>query len=207
MDATLISVNTHCIIGHSHSHPQCSVTAGTSAHHLQDKRLVGVCHREGLALGVVAVLLSQLIHNLDGFASGLGSLQGDVDQRTVVDDACGINHLFAAAKGGLGDYYLMLVHIAHHVVGHRGLVNLAPQFIAFPVEDLALRTLGVSAGREVLHHAVSSIAVGVVAYKHAAVFTGFLANDDIGAGHAYLHSHNCCNHEKNCFFHILMIFV
>ena len=92
----------------------------------------------------------------------------------------------AAAKGGLSDNELVLVHIAHDIVGDGGLIDIAQVFVFLPFADHALVALLVSGSRKMLHYAVGSITVSIVADKAAAVLTGFLANDDVGAGHAEL---------------------
>ena len=72
------------IVGDADSHPDG--TAGllravrTTAHHLEHPGLVLVGHGEGLTLGVIAVLLDERGHHLQGLTGGLRTLEGDVDE-------------------------------------------------------------------------------------------------------------------------------
>ena len=83
-DATLIGMSSNGIVGDAYGHPDGALlrlrAVRTAAHHLEHPGLVGVGDREGLALGIIAILLYQRGHQLQGLTGGLGTLKGDVDQ-------------------------------------------------------------------------------------------------------------------------------
>ena len=117
LDARLISMCRDTIIGDADCYPDCPFTTGTFTDHLHDPSLVLISDRESLTSTVIAILSHQVCHHLNGFTSGLRTLQGNVNQATIIHDTRRITQLTTAAKRTLGDGQLMLVHIAHHVIG------------------------------------------------------------------------------------------
>ena len=99
-------------------------------------RFLGVCDGEGLAFGRVSVGIGQFHYALNRLSSGAGSLKGDVDERAVVHYAVGVHLAFPAAPGSLRDDELMLVHIAHSLVGAFCLGDAAKRPAGVPFVDL-----------------------------------------------------------------------
>ena len=98
---------------------------------------VFVCDGKGFAGGVVAVFVGEVRNELNGFTCGPAALQCNIDERAVVDSPVRVNKLAAPSEGGLGDYELVLVHVAHPLVGMRNLRNLAEVSSAVPIVYLA----------------------------------------------------------------------
>ena len=153
-----------------------------TALHLHDPGLVGVADRERLTTADVAVLLDQLRHHLDGLAGRLGALQTEVHERTVVDLSLLVDHLVAAAIGGLADAELPLVDVADDVVRHGCLGDEAVALVGVVVDDLAHSALGVLACRIVAEFGEHAVVVGIVRAEHGTVGSGSLARDEVGAG-------------------------
>ena len=178
--------------GHPHGASLLYLAVAGGAHHLHDPGLVGVADGEGLTLGVVAILLRERGHHVDGLAGGLRALQGDVDERAVVEDARGVDHLLASAEGGLADGYLPLVDVANDVVGLLGLRYLAVVFIRVPVIHLQHLPLGVLGGRtmdQALEHAVAVSRVGA---DDGAVLRSPFSYDEVCT------CHSTCGHHGHC---------
>ena len=137
-DTALVSVGSNGIVGDADSHPNgaaCLLRAvGAAAHHFKHPRLILISHRERLALGIIAVLSHQRCHDLQGLTSCLRTLEGDVNERAVVDDTCGVGHFLTASEGGLTDGYLPLVAIADHIISLWRLSNLTQILVCVPLE-------------------------------------------------------------------------
>ena len=117
-------------------------------------------------------------------------MQGNVDQRTVVDDTCRVCHLLAPAEGGLTDGDLPLVGVADDIPRLRCLGNLAQRLVGVPLDNLAHLTGLMGSGRIVVEGHEGTVGVGIVGDEHGAVGAGFLANDEISACH-------CCRRGGN----------
>ena len=133
----------HITVGDADSHPHdafLGVYAILDVHALSDEihdpgfALVG--NGEGLTLRGVAVGVGQVYDDVNGFAGGLGTLQRNVDQGTVVDSASLVYQLRTAFPGGFGNDELVLVHIAHGLVGLRNLFNFSQIPVCVPVVHL-----------------------------------------------------------------------
>ena len=131
-DAGLVGVAADVAVGDAAGHPHGTVGvfvfqllgqvgfdgALAFADEFEDPHLVGVGDGEALALAVVGVVAHEAGEDLDGLAGVLGALEGEVDERAVVDAALNLlGQLLAAAVGGLADGQLVLVHVAHDAVG------------------------------------------------------------------------------------------
>ena len=175
------------IVGDTDSHPDGALlglfSIRTTTHHLEHPGLVGIGHREGLTLGVIAVLLYELRHDLQGLTGGLGTLESDVDQRTVVDDTRGIGHLLAASEGGLTDGDLPLVGVADNVPRLCSLSDLTQILVGVPFIHLTLITRLMLSGRIVIEGHEGAEGVGVVSHEDRAIGAGFLAHNKIGTRH------------------------
>ena len=173
---------TDAIVGDAQSHPHNILRTRTATHHLHDPRLVRVADREGLALRAVSVGLHETRHHLDSFAGGLGTLQAEIHQRTVVDNARGVHHLLATAEGSLTDAHLILIDVADDVVRHGSLRNPPMTHRRVVVVDPALLILGMRASSIVAQACEQAIVVGIVGTEHTTVGTCVLADDEIGTG-------------------------
>jgi len=94
-------------------------------YHFHDPDFVGVLDRERFPGGGISVGAGQLVHDFDGFTRGLGTLQSDVNQASIVDDAGGVNQLGKSAEGGFSNGNLVFVDVPYHRIGVQGLFYLA----------------------------------------------------------------------------------
>ena len=173
-DAALVGVGADGIVWYAHSHPDSSLRARSLAHHLHDPSLFRVADGKGLALRVIAIGIGERGHHLDSLTSGLGALEGYVDERTIIHDTSGIHHLLSTAVCGLADGYLPLVDIAYHIIGLGSLWYLAMILIGVPIKNLAHIALGMLSRwimAEILEH---SVVVGTVRTDHRTIGRRFL---------------------------------
>ena len=177
-------MSTDGIVGNTECHPYHRLATRTAAHHLHNPRLVGVADGECLTLGVISVSLGKCSHHLDSLASRLRALQGEIDERTVVDYTCGIHHLLASAECCFTDGYLPLVDVADNIPCLSCLRYLTMIFICVPVEYLHHLALGMLSGRIMCKTLEHTIVVGTVAAHHGAIYTRLLAHDKVGASKA-----------------------
>ena len=172
------------IVGNTDSHPDRALlrflTIRATAHHLKHPSLVRIGHREGLTLRVIAVLLYELRHDLQGLTGSLGTLEGDINQRTVVDDTCGISHFLTASEGGLANSDLPLVGIANHIPGLSSLSNLTQVLVGVPFVHLTHIAWLMLGGGIVIEGHEGAERVCVVGDEDRAVGTGFLTHNKIG---------------------------
>jgi len=97
-DAGLVGMSRDVAVGNTNGYPNSSLIGivgflcflvnlqvSPLSNHFKNPYLIFISHRERFPLAVVPVLLHQLCHNLDGFTSALGTLQGNVHQRSIVD--------------------------------------------------------------------------------------------------------------------------
>ena len=133
-DAALVRVGAYVSVRHPARYPYYALFL-TLADEVHDPRLLGIRDGEGLAFGRVAVGIRQLHDSADGLARGAGTLQGHVDQRTIVHHTILVDLLFAAAPGGFGYYELVLVHVAHDLEGLRHLRDLPGRAVGVPFGD------------------------------------------------------------------------
>ena len=177
-------MRTDGIIGNTHRHPYGTLlgdgTVRTAALHLHDPRLVGIADGEGLTLGVIAVLLHQCRHDTDSLTCRLGTLEGDIDQGSVVDDTRRVHHLLTATVGRLTDGHLPFVDIPHDIIGLQSLVNLSQVLVGVPLIDLSLVTFLVLGGRIMIQRHIRTIGVCIICADDGAVGTCLLAYHKIG---------------------------
>ena len=145
------------LVGNAHSHPYHGLAARPATHHLHDPCFIRVADSKRFAFTVITIFLGQARHHLNGFAGGAGALQPKIHERSIVNQACSVNHLMPAAKGCLGNGNLELVNVSYHIVSHRGLWYLPMIFICVPVVYLAHLSLGMVACRimaKILEHTI-----------------------------------------------------
>lgn len=97
----------------------------------------------------VPVGCGEVAHDGNGFTGGLCALQRDPDEVAVVHPRRLPGKGGQAAKRRLADGELVLVHVAHHVVRVRGLLDVPQVHPAVPVPHLARRAGGVVGSRVV----------------------------------------------------------
>ncbi len=180
-DAALVGMGTDGLVGYTLGHPHHSLRARTFAHHLHYPSLVGVANGECLALTVVAVGLCQCGHHLDSLACCLGTLQGNVDKRTIVNYTRTVYHFLTPAIGCLAYGYLPLVDIADNIVSLGSLGYLSMILVGIPVENFAHFVLSVLTCREVTQALEHTIIVGTVRADDRTVGRSLFAHNEIGA--------------------------
>ena len=122
-------------------------------------------------------------HHLDGFASGLSTLQTECHERHVVDASHWVlwRKFMTSAKGGFGDSHLMFVDVAHHVVGHGSFGDFAQIFLRVAIDNASHCARSVSASRIVQQTSVHAVGVGTIGEVGFTVFGSLLAHEQVGA--------------------------
>ena len=124
-DARLVGMARNISVGNTACHPDDAfadvvalpVQLASFADEFHDPRLVPVGDREGFAARGVAVGVGQVGDHADRFAGRAGALQGDVDERAVIDPACRVFEDRKPTEGGFGDDERMFVHVTHGLEG------------------------------------------------------------------------------------------
>ncbi len=127
---------------------------------------------------MVAVVLHEIGHDLDGLAGRACAFERHVDERTVVHDARGVGEFLASAPCTLGDGQTMFVHIAYGGVGLGHLRDVAEILSGVPLDYLAHFAGRMLAAGTVIKLAIERMAVGGVCHKHRTVGRGLLARDE-----------------------------
>lgn len=164
-DAALVGVGANAVVGNADCYPIGSLYTRAFAYHLHDPNFVFVADGEGFTLGVVAVLCYEVGHNLDGFAGCGGSLQCQLHEGGVVDDAGGVAEFLASAECGFADSDLVFVHLPNDAVGRVCLWDFAPVTVGVAVVDFAHFAFGVFAAPVEVHAAEGAVVVGGVGDK------------------------------------------
>ena len=181
MDAALVGMRADHAVGDADRYPDSAFLL-TFAHDLEDPALVLVSNRKALAFRAIAIGLHEFVDNLDRFAGRASALQCDIDQRTVVDDAVLILQVRTAAKCGLHDDELMLIHVAHSLVRVGNLGDLATVKAAVPVVYVEQRPGRMIGGGTKIKLSEKLVGIGGVGYHAGTIGGGSLGYDDIGAG-------------------------
>ena len=181
VDAALVRVRANHSVGNAHRYPDGAFLLAF-AHDLKDPALFLVGDGKALALRAIAIFLDQLVHHADRFAGRAGALQRHIDQRTVVDDAVFVLQMGTAAEGGLHNDELVLVHIAHRLVGMGHLGDLAAVVSAVPVVDIEQGTRRMVGGRTEIQFSVKLVGISRIGYHTRTIGRSALGHDHIGAG-------------------------
>ena len=180
-DACGVGVAAHIAVGDTDGHPNGAFLRALG-HHLHIPHLIGVADGERLAIAAIAVFFHQIGHDLDGVTGRGAALEGDKHEATVVDDAVGVHQFFAAAEGGLAEGHLVLVDIAHHLVGVWRLRHAATWGIGAAVVAHAHTACRPVGGRCEVELAIADVRVGAVADEIGAVDAGAFGDEEVGAG-------------------------
>ncbi len=184
-DARLVGVCRNAVVGNATRNPNCTFVAHAFANHFQNPNLLRIGYRKRFSAAAVTVLRHKVGHRANGFARIFRSLQGDVNQATVVYQSRGVDQLLATAVSGLANGQLMFVHVAHYVVGLRGFGNLAKIFSCVPIVHWTHGAFGVRGSRVVVERAKQRIRVGRVGYHGRAVDGCVFAHQKICASPAH----------------------
>ena len=191
-DARLVGVAADGAVRRAAGHPHRALLPPPPRNlHVPD--LVGVCDREALPRGRVAVVGGEAVDEGDGLARGARALERERHQVGVVHrrDLERVAQLGPAGESGLADRELVLVHVAHNVVGVRRLGDLAEVLAVLPPPDLAHRTCRVVRGTQQRDLSVVVAAVVRVRDRVEAVGGRALGHDEVGAGRGHR------QHERN----------
>ena len=169
VNAGIVGVTGNAVVGDTHGYPHGTPAPRALADEVHDPGLVGVGNGEGLATAAIAIFLDQAGHHLDGLAGGLGPFESQLHERTVVDDAGGIDQLGTSAPGRLDDGELVLVHVAQHGISVIHLFDFAQRFVGIPLDNLTHGTLGPVGGRRRGQRPIEGVGVGRIGYQHTPV--------------------------------------
>ena len=116
-------------------------------------------------------------HHLDGFASGLSTLQTECHERHIVDATHRVlwRKFMTSTKGGFGDSHLMFVDVAHHVVGHGSFGDFAQIFVRVAIDNASHCARSVCASRIVQQTSVHAVGVGTIGEIGFSVFGSLFA--------------------------------
>ena len=84
-DACLVSVRRDGIVRDAYSHPVSAFLPFALTDQIHDPHFVRVTDGERLSFGGITVFVDQRDHTLNRLAGGLGTFEGDVDQRAIVN--------------------------------------------------------------------------------------------------------------------------
>ena len=194
------------IIGYSPGNPYRTFRARTLTLHLHYPGLIGIAYRKGFSFRTVAIRLHKSCHHLYRLACSSGTLQGNINKRTVINQTRRIDHFFTAPISGLANGYLKLVNVTNHVISFSSLRNFSMKFMCIPVYYLTHLAFGMLARSIMSQTYEHSIIVSIITANHGTVGRGFLSDNKIGTGHGF----QTCQQEKrkNClFFHLLHVFI
>ncbi len=154
------------------------------ADHLEDPSLVLVHDRERFAAGGIAVGIGQLHDRGDGFPRRRGSLEGQVDERTVIDSPVGIDQFRPTAVGGFRNDQLSVVHVSYGGIGAGSLRNVAQVAPRIPFVDRYQRPGLVAFARGVVfvEGPVELVRIGRIAHHGRTVGRSPFRDDEVGAG-------------------------
>ena len=190
-DTRLVGVAGDVAVGNAAGHPHgtvgpafhglalCILHLLAFSNQLKNPSLVGVGDGERLAFAAVAISIQQFADDLDGFAGGLGTLQGDVDEGAVVDEAGSFPEFGTATVGGFTDHELMLVHVANDRIGVGHFWNLAEFLARVPLNDITERAGRMVGGRHEIEFTIEGVRVGGIGNHTTAGSAGTLGDDKI----------------------------
>lgn len=195
MDAGMIGMTRDAIVGHTAGHPHGPLAGLALAYHLHDPGMVGIGYRKRFAAGGIAIAVDQRDHGVESRIGGLGALQGDVDQRAIVDGTRALE-LRASAPCRLRDGQAMLIHIAvgGKCVGNLG--NLAQRLAGVPLHHLAHSARRMIGCRLMVELTVESVGVGGIRRDHRSVDRSLLARNKIGARQRGRHRERHRRHRR-----------
>ena len=176
-------------VGHPHGHPDDTLLridavahVGSLANQFHDPGFVLVRDGKGLSLRGVAVFIGQVHDDLDGLTGRFGTLQGNVDEGTVVYASGLVFQFRTSAPSGLRDDELVLVHVAHGLEGMGNLLYHAQRLIGVPVVNLQGAAGLPVLGGLVVQLSEEGMGIGRIGNQHRAVCRGTAGDDDVGAG-------------------------
>ena len=188
-DTGLVGMGADGSVRNPHGHPDDTLLrvdavahVGSLANQLHDPGFVLVGYGEGLSLRGVAIFVGQVHNDLDGLAGRFGTLQGNVDEGTVVNASGLVFQLRTASPGGLRDNELVLVHVTHGLEGMGNLLYHAQRLIGVPVVDLQGAAGLPVLGGMVVQLSEEGMGIGRIGNQHRAVCRGTAGDDDVGAG-------------------------
>ena len=200
-DTALVGMGGNAVIGHPDSDPHRTLRTGTFADHFQNPGLVGVGYRERFASAVIAIFLHQLGHHLDGFLGRARTLQGDVNQAAVIQNAAVVHQFGTTAEGRFANRHLKLVHVSDDIVRLLHFLNLAQVLPVLPIIDFAERPIGMGSGRIMTQETEHAIRIGRIRHQYGAVGRGFLTDDKVGTSPTLGGCHRQQHHGCKPFFH------
>ena len=214
-DPGLVGVGRDVAVGDAAGHPDDALAGVSSlsvvlvplADELHDPCLLGIGDRERLAARRISVGVGQVDDHADRLAGRACALQGDVDQRAVVDAAGGVDQLRTSAVGRLADDERVFVHVAHGGVRFAELRDVAEVASRVPLVDGEHRPGLVSSAGGVVEGSVERMGVGRVGHHDRTVGRGSLRDDEVGAGRDRAvsgYGGEGCEHQSE-FFHVFRV--
>ena len=168
-DATLVSMCTNCIIRNTESYPNHALRAWSLAHHLHNPSFVRITDGKGFAFWIITIGIGEGGHHLDSLTGSLTTLQGNIDEWTIVHDTCRISHLLTSTISSFTDGDLPFIDIANHIISLGSLRNLTMIFIGIPIVNLTHLALSMLTGRKMTEILEHTIVIGTIWTHHRSI--------------------------------------
>ncbi len=170
------------VVRNSDSYPHSSLL-GTFADHFHHPHLVLVGDGEGLATGSISVFVDKVCHYIESFTGRTGAFERHIDKTAVIHHGVsgGVRKFVASAPCGLADGHLMLVHVAHHIIGAFHLRNGTEGLVGVPFADFTHGTFGMDGSRRMMQISVKIVGVGRVGHHYGPVGGCAFGCDKVGA--------------------------
>ena len=161
-DAGLVRVGADISVRHPACHPEQTFAVRPLAYEVHYPHFVLVGNGEGFAFRSIAVLVCQSGYEFYGLPCARTSLEGYVNEGTVIQDAVVLRQFVPASVGGLGYDELLLVEVAQSLEGPRSLPNLAEVTVGVPVVNLTHAAAAVLSALSEIQLSVELVRVGGV---------------------------------------------
>ena len=188
MDAALVGVSGDTVIGDTYGHPYGTLHAGAFTDHLHNPRLIWIGNRERLAAAVVSVFLHQVSHHLDGFLGTARTLQGNINQASVIHYPGRVHQFRTPAESGLADGHLKLVDVSDYVISLLRLSDPAEILAGIPLIDVAHGPFGMHGRRIMTKEAEHPVRISRIRHDYRTVSRCVFTHNEIGASPSACHT-------------------
>ena len=166
-DAGLVGVAAHRAVRDAQGDPYGPLLIFTLADHLQDPGFVFVGNRKGFPGRSITILGHQVSDHLYGLPGGLGALEGDPHQRSVIKESSRLRlQRIESPEGGLPDGHLVLIHKLNHRIGMGYLGDGPQEFAVLVMVDFTGGSRGMIGGGVKGDGAVTGVGVGGIGDHH-----------------------------------------
>ena len=176
-------------VGNTDCNPNCSLIevypvlifwfAGNYVH---EPYLILVGKRDGLSTWGIAVLICKGCKNLYSLPGTLCPLQGNVNERAVIQHGSGIPEFRSSAPCRFSNKHLVLIHIPDNIICIIHLRNITQEPLLSPLPYLNHFTPLVEPAGHIYQCTVTGMWICRIAHHHRSVFARSLGNQQVCAG-------------------------